>query len=84
MFKRVKESLPDNRKSGLLAVALIVLIAGQSLSQSTNIFLLILRYALFAAAVTLYFYVAITHHQERVAKKKAKQAQENQSLELPE
>ena len=76
MFKRIKETLPDNRKSAMLAIGLALLLTGQVLAKSANIYLLILRYVLFAVSIVIYFYVAFTHHLERVAAKKAKEAQQ--------
>ena len=76
MFKRINETLPDNRKTAMLAIGLVLLITGQILAKSANIYVLILRYVLFTVSVVIYFYVAVTHHRERVAAKKAREAQQ--------
>ena len=72
MHKRIKDSIPENDKAGLLALGLILLIISQALSKSTQPFLIVLRYVLFAAALVNYGYVLYVHNQERIEKKKAK------------
>ena len=72
MHKRIKDSIPENDKAGLLALGLILLIISQALSKSTQPSLIVLRYVLFVAALVNYGYVLYVHNQERVAKKKAK------------
>ncbi len=73
MFKRIKESLPDNKKTALLVIGLVCLVIGQILSSSTSTILLILRYMLFLSALALYFYVAVDQHKVITAIKKAGQ-----------
>lgn len=77
MLDRIKDLLPDNRNTALLAFGMVLLLAGQLLSKTTNIFLVILRYGLFIAAVVIYFIVARNHHRARLAKKRAQENQEN-------
>lgn len=72
MFKDLKELLPDNKKTMLIVIGLVLLVISQALAQFSNLFLAILRYTLFVIAIALYFYVAISFHRERLRKKRAR------------
>jgi|AntAceMinimDraft_14_1070370.scaffolds.fasta_scaffold127333_1 hypothetical protein len=72
MPRNIKNSIPENDKAGLLALGFVLLIIGQALSKSTQPLLIVLRYALFAAALINYGYVFYVHNQERIEKKKAR------------
>lgn len=70
MPRNIKDSIPENDKSGLLVLGLVLLIIGQALSKSSQPILLFLRYVFFAASLTIYGYVFHIHNQERIEKKK--------------
>jgi len=67
---KFKDVIPENDKAGLLALGLVLLILGQTLSKSSQPILLVLRYVLFAASMIIYGYVFYIHNQERIEKKK--------------
>jgi hypothetical protein len=78
MFKNQKELLPDNKSSALIVLGLVLLFSSHMLADFPQLALVILRYALFIAAITLYFYVALAFHRERLRKKKTQETtQEN-------
>jgi len=70
---KFKDVIPENDKAGLLALGLVLLIIGQTLSKSSQSILLILRYVLFAASMIIYGYVFYIHNQERIEKKKERE-----------
>lgn len=80
MFKDLKELLPDNKKTFVIALGLALLFTSQALGQFSSVFLKILRYTLFVIAIGLYFYVAFAFHRERLKKKRLQEQEEEIDL----
>jgi uncharacterized membrane protein YesL len=73
MFRNPKEFLPNNKGTALIVLGLVLLFTSHALAEFTQPALVILRYALFIAAIALYFSVALAFHRERLRKKDARE-----------
>lgn len=81
MPKKFQDFLPENDYAGRLALGLVLLLASQLVKNYPGSFFIVLRWALFAAALINYAVVLYLYQQQKQEKIAARTAEESQKTD---